>query len=183
MQNESNRIEYKEILNDKLERSVISFLNTQIGGRLYIGVNDKGVPVGAKEIDDTQKRIIDRIKNNVQPNALGLFDVAVEEIEGVEVICVIVSSGSEKPYEKRIDEPNTELITEPNTELPELDITETGQKILDLIEKNSKITMLEIADKLNITKRGVEKSVKALKESNVIERIGNNRSGNWKILV
>jgi len=98
MQNESNRIEYKEILNDKLERSVISFLNTQIGGRLYIGINDKGVPVGAKNIDDTQKRIIDRIKNNVQPNALGLFDVAVEEIEGVEVICVIVSSGSEKPY-------------------------------------------------------------------------------------
>jgi predicted HTH transcriptional regulator len=98
MQNESNRIEYKEILNDKLERSVISFLNCQAGGRLYIGINDKGVIVGVENIDDTQKRIIDRIKNNVQPNTLGLFDVVVEERENIEIICIIVSSGSEKPY-------------------------------------------------------------------------------------
>ena len=98
MQNESNRIEYKEILNEKLERSVISFLNSQAGGRLYIGINDMGIVVGVEDIDDTQKRIIDRIKNNIQPNTLGLFDVIVEEIENIEIICVIVSSGSEKPY-------------------------------------------------------------------------------------
>jgi len=57
-----------------------------------------GIPVGVEDIDDTQKGIIDRIKNNIGPNTLGLFDVIVEEIDNVKVICVIVSSGSEKPY-------------------------------------------------------------------------------------
>lgn len=98
MKNESNRIEYKEILTDKLERSIVSFLNYHAGGRLYIGVSDMGTPVGLENIDDTQKRIIDRIKNNIQPNTLGLFDVAVEEIDNIEIICITISSGSEKPY-------------------------------------------------------------------------------------
>ncbi|MDR1101075.1 MAG: putative DNA binding domain-containing protein [Clostridiales bacterium] len=98
MQSESNRIEYKEALNDKLERSIISFLNYHAGGRLYIGMNDEGEPVPNSDIDGTQKKIIDRVKNNILPNTLGLFDVIVEEVDGVEVICVIISSGSEKPY-------------------------------------------------------------------------------------
>ena len=37
---ESNRIEYKRELNEKLERSVVAFLNTGEGGFIYIGVDD-----------------------------------------------------------------------------------------------------------------------------------------------
>ena len=83
------------------------------------------------------------------------------------------------PFEKGIDELYTELYTEQK----KFGINETGQKILDLIEKNSKITMLEIADKLKITKRGVEKNMRVLKENGVISRIGSNKTGTWKILV
>ena len=43
-------------------------------------------------------QIKDRIKNNIQPSTLGLFDVVVETIEGKEVIKVVISSGTEKPY-------------------------------------------------------------------------------------
>ena len=48
--------------------------------------------------DLTQLQIKDRIKNNIQPSTLGLFDVTVETIENKEVIKVIISSGTEKPY-------------------------------------------------------------------------------------
>jgi len=95
---ESNRIEYKSELNDKLERSVVAFLNTSEGGFIYFGVDDNGKAVGVPDINLTQRQIVDRIKNNISPSVLGLFDVAVEKVGGVPVIKVIVSSGMEKPY-------------------------------------------------------------------------------------
>ena len=38
---EDSRNEFKEILNDKLEKEVVSFL-TATGGNIYIGVNNNG---------------------------------------------------------------------------------------------------------------------------------------------
>lgn len=95
---ESNRIEYKRELNDKLERSVVAFLNTSEGGLIYIGIDDDGKAVGVPEIDLVQRQIVDRIKDNISPSVLGLFDVVVEKIDGIPVIKIVVSSGMEKPY-------------------------------------------------------------------------------------
>lgn len=95
---ESNRVEFKSVLNDKLEKEVVAFLNNQEGGILYIGVDDDGHPVGSIDLDSTQLKIADRIKNNILPPALGLFDVVTEVVEGVSVIKILVSSGLEKPY-------------------------------------------------------------------------------------
>lgn len=98
MLQESNRIELKAALNDKLEKEVVAFLNNREGGVLYIGVDDDGKPIGNPDLDATQLKIADRIKNNILPSTLGLFDIATEEIEHVPVTKVIVSSGLEKPY-------------------------------------------------------------------------------------
>lgn len=46
-------------------------------------------------------KIKDRIKNNIAPSAMGLFDVVTEERDGHDIIKVIVASGSEKPYFKK----------------------------------------------------------------------------------
>lgn len=98
MQSETNRIENKEQLNEEFEQEVIAFLNYKEGGIIYIGINKKGQAVGIKDIDLTQLQIKDRIKNNIQPSTLGLFDVTVETIDNKVVIKVIISSGTEKPY-------------------------------------------------------------------------------------
>ena len=99
MQNtETNRIENKEQLNEDFEQEVIAFLNYKEGGIIYVGINKNGQVVGVKNTDLTQLQIKDRIKNNIQPSTLGLFDVTVETIENKEVIKVIISSGTEKPY-------------------------------------------------------------------------------------
>lgn len=45
-----------------------------------------------------QLKIADRIKNNILPSTLGLFDIVTEIIEGIAVTKVIISSGLEKPY-------------------------------------------------------------------------------------
>lgn len=99
MQNtETNRIENKEQLNEDFEQEVIAFLNYKEGGIIDVGINKNGQVVGVEDVDLTQLQIKDRIKNNIQPSTLGLFDVTVETIDNKEVIKVIISSGTEKPY-------------------------------------------------------------------------------------
>ena len=99
---ETNRIEFKRELTRELdiEREVVAFLNYREGGTLYIGINDDGKPVGVKDIDGDMLKIKDRIRNNIAPSPMGLFDVTVEHIGDVPVIKVFVASGSEKPYYK-----------------------------------------------------------------------------------
>ena len=95
---ENNRIEFKSKLNDRFERSVVSFLNYSGGGEILIGVNNNGNAVGIDDVDGTQLKIVDRIRNNVRPQTLGLFDVVQEQMDGKDIIRVIVSCGQQRPY-------------------------------------------------------------------------------------
>ena len=95
---EDVRNEFKVKLTDKFEEEVISFLNTS-GGNIYIGVNDKGDIVGINgNIDLLQRTIKDRIKNNIMPSTLGLYDVIVLEKSSKKYIKIIIAKGSEDPY-------------------------------------------------------------------------------------
>ena len=54
-------------------------------------------------------------------------------------------------------------------------------KIIELIEINPNITILELAQQLNISTRAVAKHIKILKNANQLERIGADKGGYWKI--
>ena len=95
---ETNRIEYKQQLTNDFEQEVIAFLNYKEGGIIYVGINKEGQAIGIDNLDLTQLQIKDRIKNNIGPSTLGLFDVTVETIDDKEIIKVVISSGTEKPY-------------------------------------------------------------------------------------
>ncbi len=90
--------EFIESLSDNFEKEVIAFLNTE-GGNLYIGVGNDGKVLGVKDdLNKIQEDIKERIKNKILPNPIGLFDVQIINLEGVDIIKVIVASGYEKPY-------------------------------------------------------------------------------------
>jgi predicted HTH transcriptional regulator len=95
---ESQHLEYKRELTDALEREVVGFLNSREGGRILIGVDDGGRILGLVDPDGDQLKIKDRLKQNIQPSCLGLFDVLIEESEEKTWIKLLVASGSEKPY-------------------------------------------------------------------------------------
>ena len=95
---ETNRVEYKRELNDRLERAVVSFLNYPGGGELIIGIDDNGDVIGVPDLNATQLKIIDRIRNNIKPQTLGLFDVVFSEVDGKKIIRIIVSCGQQRPY-------------------------------------------------------------------------------------
>ena len=98
MTTESNRIEYKLTLNDTFEKEIVAFLNAREGGIVYIGINSDAQVVGCDNLDEIQLKVKDKLKYNISPSCLGLFEVIVETIEAKEIIKVIVASGREKPY-------------------------------------------------------------------------------------
>ena len=100
---ETNRIEYKQELHSAvdIEKEVIAFLNYHEGGLIYIGIDKHGEVLGVLDIDGDMLKIKDRIKNNIAPSAMGLFDVVAEIRDSKELIKIIVASGSEKPYFKK----------------------------------------------------------------------------------
>jgi predicted HTH transcriptional regulator len=95
---ENNRTEFKSKLSDRFERAVVSFLNYAGGGEIIVGVDDSGIALGLLDVDAEQLKIVDRIRNNIRPQTLGLFDVVQDKINGKDIIRVIVSCGQQRPY-------------------------------------------------------------------------------------
>jgi predicted HTH transcriptional regulator len=100
---ETNRIEHKrELTKDlDLEKEVIAFLNYHEGGIIYIGIDKDGSVYGVEDADSDMLKIKDRLKNNIQPSCLGLFDVRAENRGEKALIKITIASGPEKPYFKR----------------------------------------------------------------------------------
>ena len=95
---EDMRNEFKENLNDKLEKEVIAFLNGN-GGNIYIGISDDGeIKGGLGNLDKIQLQIKDRIKNNIAPYVIGLFEILLEVYENETIVHIVVAAGNEKPY-------------------------------------------------------------------------------------
>lgn len=83
---ETNRIEYKQQLTDSLEKEVIAFLNYREGGVIYIGIDKTDKTTGVLDSDGEQLKIKDRLKHNITPSCLGLFDVVSEHKDGLDII-------------------------------------------------------------------------------------------------
>jgi len=99
---ETTRIENKLKLTPELdiEKEVVAFLNYKAGGYIYIGIDKDDNTIGVEDVDDCMLRLKDRIKNNILPSAMGLFDIAEEKRDGRSIVKITVASGIEKPYFK-----------------------------------------------------------------------------------
>ena len=56
----------------------------------------------------------------------------------------------------------------------------TRVKILELIKENPNITNQELAEKLELTVKGVEWQIKKLKAQGFLQRIGGAKGGHWE---
>lgn len=51
-----------------------------------------------------------------------------------------------------------------------------------LIKQNNKITASEIGERLKISLSTVKRKIKELKDNGIIERLGSDKTGHWKII-
>ena len=56
------------------------------------------------------------------------------------------------------------------------------QQVLDLIKEDPKMTVVKISELLSVNNRTIFITFKALQEDSIIERLGNNITGEWRIL-
>ena len=61
-------------------------------------------------------------------------------------------------------------------------VTESEEKVLEILRENQTATYLEIADKLKVSRKTVSQKVKSLKEKGLIIRIGSAKKGYWKVI-
>ncbi len=61
------------------------------------------------------------------------------------------------------------------------DLTDKQKRILELIKNNKRITMVQMAEYIGISKRKILDNLNKLKDKNIIERVGNPKSGYWAI--
>ena len=61
-------------------------------------------------------------------------------------------------------------------------INENEKIVYILMKENPKITVTEIIEKTNIPRRTINRIITSLKEKEMIDREGSNKSGHWKIL-
>jgi len=55
-------------------------------------------------------------------------------------------------------------------------------KIIKLLKSNPKMTIPQIAEKIQITTRGVEKNIKQLQTNGQLRRIGPDKGGHWEVI-
>lgn len=63
-----------------------------------------------------------------------------------------------------------------------LDLTSTDEYVLKVIETNGRVTAPRIAEVLGVSESTVRRSFRKLRELELIERIGSNKAGYWRLV-
>ena len=57
----------------------------------------------------------------------------------------------------------------------------TQNRIVEIMRDNPQITISELSKIIGMSNSGIKKNIAKLKEDGVIERIGSDKSGSWKV--
>lgn len=63
-----------------------------------------------------------------------------------------------------------------------LDLTSTDEYVLKVIETNGRVTAPRIAEVLGVSESTIRRSFRKLRELGLIERIGSNKAGYWRLI-
>ena len=100
---ETDKYELKETYSDTLPKEIETYLNTEGGGYIYIGVNKNGEVVGIKEgkLDEIMLRVADVITDQVLPKCTEYVHTHHEVIENKDVIVIDIKRGNKLYYQKK----------------------------------------------------------------------------------
>ena len=62
-------------------------------------------------------------------------------------------------------------------------VSKTAQKIIDLVISDPSITADNMANKIGVTKRAVEKNIKNLRTMGILTHEGSDKTGYWRIII
>ena len=95
---ETEIVELKSILNDELKTEIVAFLNSYLGGTIYIGVDDEGniINTTKEQMDLNESKIINWIRDEaIYPNCSEFVKLGYNKDN---VLAITITPGSDKPY-------------------------------------------------------------------------------------
>jgi Fic family protein len=145
--------------------NVLGQCDKNVGQEPYLGAN--------ATIEQAQP-LVDYITVFLETQMTKLIQYATGEIKTLEETDV-----PKKTTDNQQD--NLETTTNVPNYVPNSFSDKRHQIIIDFIKMNNKITLPEIANILKVNSKTIKRDVEKLKEEGIIERVGNNRSGYWKL--
>ena len=97
-------------------------------------------------------------------------------------VIFLKKNGAVNGLSPEVTEQSQENIQKTSVEKPIKASVKTSKKILALISENNFITIHEIAEKIGVTVRSVERNIQKLQIENKLVHIGPKKGGRWKIL-
>ena len=95
----------------------------------------------------------------------------------------LMNENYNREVENTGDKNYTENYTENCTENYTENINETQRKLVELIKSNPNITQKIMMEKTNLSRPAITLNLKQLKDKKIIERVGSDRKGYWKLLI
>jgi len=208
---ESMIIEFQAMFNDSVFETLVAFANTE-GGTVYIGIDEDGTINGISINEESLELWKNAIYLNTNPHLVtdckilvieDKFVVSVHVNESIfkPVSCMgrfLTRSGSTNVYMSAeeisyVYLKTSKLKTEKKASTKESAFSRnkpakkskrfiTNEKIIKLMRANKNITLMEIAIRLKISLKSVERYIKNLKSEGIVERVGADRGGYWKII-
>ena len=86
---ETSKVEFKESVSSSLGKEMVAFANSS-GGKIYIGITDKGTVRGINITNKLKSKIYDIARN------CGEVPISIKELENV--LLITVKEGEDKPY-------------------------------------------------------------------------------------
>lgn len=121
-------------------------------------------------------RGFEKIRKECEEYGSPLPEVEIKN-SGVMVKCV-----PSKVYMELLDkmkgknDPVNDLVNDP------VNLDEIERKILEIIKDNASITRKELSRLLDLSEATIKRKLSNLKQHNVIERVGSDKKGSWRIL-
>ena len=104
------------------------------------------------------------------PTIVEKYGKKVFEIESNYIRCII-------PFEKEV----MAVLTNKNVGL-NVGLNKTEKRVIELLIEKPSYTSADLAEKIEVSKRTIERTFKTLQEKNIIERIGSKRDGKWIVV-
>jgi predicted HTH transcriptional regulator len=176
-QGEGLTVEFKKAKNqlpNNLFETVCAFLNRS-GGEILLGVHDDRTIEGINEnvIEQLTKEIAN-LSNNPQklfPSFLlepQIIDFKEEDVFITEVPLVAMSKNDP------VNAPVNDLVNDL--------VNERQKKIYRILQSNSYITGQELANQLIVSLKTIKRDLAKLKSLNLIQRVGSDKTGHWRII-
>ena len=134
-------------------------------GQTYSGVKKHGERLQKKlGLDESVAEFVLRMTEGLYGNQIGAQNEAID--------------GTIPQKSKRISDKNDRLVQESGKKY----MQKSMQKIVMLIAASPNITLSEMASQLGMSRNGVDKNIRKLKEKGIIRRVGPDKGGHWEVI-